>query len=58
MASPHSAMFDGHRYCGSRDIMVLVCHMKESGNVMVNSPLRQVTILSSLMVIRTLTVEI
>ena len=52
--------FRGHREHGSRDIMVLVCHIisqdrmtKVSSNIIGKSPSRIVTILPSLVVIST-----
>ena len=29
----HPTNFGGHRYCGSRDIMILVCHMISQDHV-------------------------
>ena len=43
----HYAKFGGHRYCSSRDIMILVCHVikqdhiiKGSGDYYIRSPSR------------------
>ena len=65
MLSHHSAKVDGHGYCNSRDIMVLVCHTVLQGHVtkrLTNSKgrkhARQVTILPSLVAIVTLVWEL
>ena len=63
--SHHITKFDGHRHCGSGDIVVLVCHIisqdyviKWSCDFMDESPLKPVIILRSSVAIATLVVEL
>ena len=64
MTSHQLAKFGGYRHCGSADIMILVCHktsqnhvIKESCDFIGRSPLRQVTIMPSLIAIDTQTLR-
>ena len=64
MTSHQLAKFGGYRHCGSADIMILVCHktsqnhvIKESWDFIGRSPLRQVTIMPSLIAIDTQTLR-
>ena len=57
--------FGGHKRYGSGDMMILVCHVisqdhmiKRSCDCMGRSPLKQVTMLQSLVAIATLLVEL
>ena len=61
----HLAKFRDHWYCGSRDIMVLICHMTKQGQVIQGSgdyngrsPSTQVITLPGLVHIGTVVVEI
>ena len=61
----HHTKFGGHKHGGSRDIMVLVCHvilqdcfMKRSCDFMSRSLSKQITILQNLVAIATLIVEL
>ena len=63
--SHHLHKFCGHRYCGSGEIMVLVCHVileehviKGWSNIMGRGKSRQVTSLPSLVAIGTVVVKI
>ena len=63
--SYHPANFGGHRQCGSRDIMVLVCHVisqdhliNGSSDFVGRSTSKQVTTLQNLVAIVTLAVEL
>ena len=66
MVSHHSTKYSGPgHHCGSVDVMVLVCHMilsenliKESCDLMGRSPSKYVTILRSLVAIDATVVEI
>ena len=54
--------FGGHRYCSSRDVIFLVCHMIKQenivkGEVKVEAPQKHVTILPKSVVIGTVVVE-
>ena len=64
MVCHHLTKFGGQRYCSSRDITFLVCHVikqvhviEGSGNYNDRSFSRQVTILPSLVIIGTVVVE-